>query len=220
MGLFDSGFGDLFSSIGNLFSSGPEQLSGPAAGGFDWGSLGTGLAGIGKDLAGAAIPAVAGAAAGAGLNALFPGKPESVKLVDTRQGVTQAGANMALDRARTVQANPESFGLPGDPNDPNSPAGKKRYDIVQGSRNADAARGMFSTGGSAARETNALNTAVGNEYNKIWQDSMGTLSAQPTMGGYRQAAQENPWGQLLAGAVSPAVSKGMSALLANWGMGA
>jgi hypothetical protein len=150
----------------------------------------------------------------------MPGKDPSVKLVDTRQGVTQTGANMALDRAKNIQANPESFGLPGDPNDPNSPAGKKRYDIVQGSRNADAARGMFSTGGSAARESNALNTAVGNEYNKVWGDSMSTLSSQPAMQGYIAPGQENPWGKLLAGAVSPAVSKGMSALLSNWGMSA
>lgn len=217
MGLFDSGFGSLFS---NLFSSGPEQLSGPGAGGFDWGSLGSGLADLGKGVAGAAIPAAAGAGAGMLINKLMPGTPDKLNLVDTRQGVTQAGANMALDRARNIQANPESFGLPGDPNDPNTAAGKKKYDIVQGSRNADAARGMFSTGGSAARETNAVNTAVGNEYNKIWGDSMNTLSAQPAMSGYVKGAEENPWGKLLGSAVNPAVSKGMSALLANWGMSA
>lgn len=216
MGLFDSGFGELFS---NLFSSGPEQLSGPASSGVDWGSLGGGLAGVGKDIAGAAIPAAAGIGTGMLINKLMPGTPAKANLVDTRQGVTQTGANMALDRARNIQANPESFGLPGDPNDPNSPAGKKRYDIVQGSRNADAARGMFSTGGSAARETNALNTAVGNEYNKVWGDSMSTLASQPAMSGYLSQAEENPWAKLLGGAVSPAVSKGMSSLLANWGMG-
>jgi hypothetical protein len=212
------GFMDIFSGLFSGASSGAGSalVSEP---GFDWGSLGSGLLDFGKSAAVSAAPTLAGAAAGYGLNQLFPGTPAGAKLVDTRQGVTQQGANMALDRARNIQQNPTSFGLPGDVNDPNSPAGKKKYDIIQGSRSADAAR-SFNTGGSAQRETNALNTAVGNEYNKVWGDSMNTLQGQTPMAGYRTDAQPNPWGQMLAGAVDPMVSKGLKDLLSAWGMSA
>ena len=153
------------------------------------------------------------------LNKAMPGTPKSVKLVDTRQEVTRQGADMAMDRARNLQQNPASFGLPGDPNDPNTPAGKRKYDIVQGVRSADAAR-SFNTGGSAQRETDAVNRAIAADYNNVWNSSMGTLSGQTPMAGYRTDAQPNPWGQMLAGAVNPAVSKGISKLLADWGMSA
>ena len=205
-----SAFSNLFSS--GAGSSGSALVSEP---GMDWGS---GFMDLGKNVAKEAIPGLVSTGIGLGANALFPGKQQSANLVDTRQGVTQQGAQMALGRAQNIQANPASFGLPGDPYDVNTPAGKRRYDITKTSRSADAARGGLNTGGSAVRENNALNTAVGNEYNKVWGDSMGTLAGQQGMSGYMSPAEENPWAKLVGGAVSPAVSKGLSALLADWGM--
>ena len=214
-------FGDLLSlDFGGFGSDAGSALVSEPSSGFDWGSLGSGFAGIGKDIAKSTLPALAGAGASMAINKLMPGKEAKPVLVDTRQGVTRAGGDMALDRAKNIQQNPTSFGLPGDPNDPSTPAGKKKYDIVQNARSADAARGSFTTGGSGARETNAVNTAVGNEYNKVWGDSMNTLSGQPAMEGYMSKAEENPWGQIIGAAVSPAVSKGLSSLLAQWGMSA
>lgn len=209
-------------SFGDLISL--DFGGGGGGGGFDWGGLlgkiGGGFADIGKGALSAGLPALAGAGVGAGINALLPGKSAQVNLVDPRQGVTQAGGQMALERAQNIMRNPTSFGLPGDPSDPSTPAGKKRYDITQGVRSADAARGAFMTGGSAARETSALNRAVGDEYSRIFESSMGTLAGQQPMAGYVSPAQENPWAKILGGAVSPAVSKGLSSLLANWGMSA
>lgn len=208
---------DFLSDAGSQAASSsfdPSLVSEP---GFDWGGLAGGFADIGKQALGATLPAAGGAAVGFGLNKLFPGTPKQAKLVDARQQITREGAGMAMDRARNIQQRPESFGLPGDPMDPNSPAGKKRYDIIQNRRSADAAR-SFNTGGSAARETADLNTQIGNEYNKVWDSSMQTLAGQNDMKGYMTDAQENPWGKVVAGALSPAVSKGLSAMLANWGM--
>lgn len=198
--------------------------------GWDWQG---GFADIGKGLANAAIPGLAGVGMGALINQLMPGQKAKSRLVDARtpeaiQGnqTGLASAGMAQQRALGLQANPTSFGLPGDPMDPSTAAGKKRYDIVNSSRAADAARGMFSTGGSAARETNALNEAVGNEYNKIWDSSMNQMQGGAQVGGQNgqmlmQSApgQPNPWAGLVAGTLAPSTSQTMSELLKRWGMG-
>jgi hypothetical protein len=181
---------------------------------------------LGQDLLTRTLPSVLGAAAGYGFGSLMPGK---TSLVDQRNPQQQQGQQMGLqagqmnlDRMNNLTANPLSFGLPGDPNDPNTPAGKKRYDIIQSSRGADAARGMFSTGGSAQRETNALNNAVGNEYNNIFQHSTqgATQGGQvATSGpGMHYVEKSNPWAQLFGGIASPAVSGLTQGILRNFGL--
>lgn len=182
--------------------------SGSSGGGNSWGGFGK----LGMDLLGSVGPGLLGSAAGYGFGALMPGK---TTLTDTRNPQQRGAAAMNMDRLSALQANPTSFGLPGDPNDPNSPAGKKRYDITQASRNADAARGMFTTGGSAQRETNAMNTAVGNEYNNIWNQSSQQASAGP---GMNMQTQENPWAKLFSGMIGPAVSGTAAGVLRNFGI--
>jgi hypothetical protein len=212
--------GGIGSAIGGLFGSGASDASTALVSepGFDWGSVGSGFADLGKGLLGAAIPAAARIGTGVALGKLFPGDPAKTRLTDVRNPAQLAAGQMAHGRALNLMANPTGFGLPGDPNDPNTPAGKRRYDIIQGSRAADAARGQFRTGGSAARETAALNAAVGNEYDKIWQGSMGTMSAGPGMAVQQIPAQPSPWGAIAEQALSPAISRGISALLTDWGL--
>ena len=220
---------DLVSGISDWFGGGGgqtvgESLTGASSNlvsepGFDWGSIGSGFGSLAKGALSAGIPAVGSGLAGLAIKQMFPGQPAGHRLVDMRQDVTRTGANMALERAQNIQRNPNSFGLPGDPMDVNTPAGQRRYSIIKSVRDADAAR-SFNTGGSAQRESTALNKAVGDEYNAVMNSSMGTLQGQPQMAGYQTPAQEDPWGKMLAGAVSPAVSKGLSRLLADWGMSA
>lgn len=175
--------------------------------GWSWGGFGK----LGMDLLGSTLPNMLGAAAGYGFNALFPGK---TSLVDTRTPEQRSVSGMNVSRLQALQQNPGGFGLPGDPNDPSTPAGKKRYDIIQGSRSADAARGMFTTGGSAQRETNALNTAIGNEFNTIWNQA----SQQGAAGGpMRYVEKANPWAQLATGVAQPAVQGLTRAILKNFG---
>lgn len=151
-------------------------------------------------------------------SALFPGTPAKTTITDTRQPQTIAGSDLGLARLNALNANPMSFGLPGDPYDINTPAGKKRYDIIKQVRSADAARGMLNTGGSGVRETDALNRAIGEAYNTVWKDASGVLAAQPPQQLQQIPAQPNPWAKLLAGALGPAASKTTDYLLGKWGV--
>ena len=186
----------------------PSVDTGGGGGSWDWGgALKSGFEGLMG-----AIPSMAGAAAGYGFNSLFPGK---TSLVDQRNPEQKAAQGMNLGRMQALQANQLSFGLPGDPNDPNTAAGKKKYDIVQNSRNADAGRGMFTTGGSAQRETNALNNAVGNEYNNIFNQSSQIAAGG---NGMKYVEKPNPWAQLFSGLASPAVKGVTSGIMRNFGL--
>lgn len=194
-------------------SSAADYVPTTQSSGFDWNSLGGGFGKLGLDLLGGVAPTLAGAAAGYGFGSLMgPGK---TSLVDTRTPEQKGSAGMNFARMSSLQANPTGFGLPGDPLDPNTPAGKKRYDIINTARAADAARGAFTTGGSAQRETNALNTAVGNEYNTIWDQSSKNAAAGSAM---KYVEKNNPWAMILGGAVAPAVKNTTAALLKSWGL--
>lgn len=186
-----------------------SQWQQPAdSGGGMWGGFGK----LGLDLLGSSLPSLLGGAAGYGFNALFPGKTQ---LIDQRNPEQRGAAGMNFSRMSALQQNPNSFGLPGDPEDPNSPAGRKKYGIVQSSRSADAARGAFTTGGAAQRETNALNDAVGREYNTIWNQSSQNAMAGP---GMTMQQKENPWAKILGGVVSPAISGITGSILRNFGL--
>lgn len=198
-----------------------EDLSsnyGSSGGGGFGGMIGD----IGKSFLGAVAPKLASLGTGFLASKLFPGTPAKTQIVDTRQGQQIAGANAALQRLQSIQSNPLSFGLPGDPYDVNTPAGRKRQDIISQSRNADAARGALNTGGSAIREQDALNRAIGGEYNNIWSSSQGVLAQQPQQHLIQKPAQENPWAKLLTGAIAPGAAAGADvgtqALLRKWGI--
>ena len=192
------GWGDLFGGS----SSG---------GGSSWG----GFSQLGKDILGGVLPGLAGMGVGALANKLMPGTPQ--KLVDTRTPEQQGLARTGFSALQTLQQHPNSFGLPGDPEDPNSPAGRKLYGIRQQSRSADAARGMFTTGGSAQRETNAIQDSANNAFATLAK----TYGDQAGVGGMNlTAAQENPWAKLLTGFGGPALSGATSNILSRYGFSA
>jgi hypothetical protein len=119
-----------------------------------------------------------------------------------------------------LQNNPASFGLPGDPNDVNTPAGRRRYDITKTSRSADAARGGLNTGGSAMRENTALNQAIGDAYNQVWGGAANVAQAGPGLTYAQIPGQQNPWGKLVASAATPVASKSIEQLVAELMKGA
>lgn len=182
---------------------------------FDWSA---GLTAMGKELLRTSVPSLISGGVGMGLNALMGGQPQKSRLVDTRTPEQQQASQFGLSRLSSLSQNPSGFGLPGDPNDINTPAGRRTWDIRGGVRSADAARGMFSTGGSAQRETDALNRATADSYNQNYN-----MAIQGAGGGYPMTlqtspAQENPWAKLLGGAVSPAIQGGIGKLLQQWGL--
>jgi hypothetical protein len=75
-----------------------------------------------KGFAGQVAPAAGQAATGMLINKMFPGTPAKTRLLDTRQPEMQQGATMASEGLSNLQKNPISFGLPGIPDDVNTPA--------------------------------------------------------------------------------------------------
>jgi hypothetical protein len=185
---------------------------------IDWGGMGSGIAS-------AAIPGLASLGTGFLAQKLFPDTPGKQQLIDTRtteqQGSQQnqlQAQGMGLQRMSALQQNPMSFGLPGDPNDVNTPAGKRRYDITKTQRSADAARGALDTGGSAARETSALNRAIGDSYNQVWgqaADVAGRGVSGPGLHYATTPGSQNPWGKLVASAATPVAARSMEELFSE-----
>jgi hypothetical protein len=195
------------------FSDEPMQSSweAPQSNTFDWGKLGASF------LSGMA-PTLASTGFGALMNQLMPGQPGKNRLVGTRTPQQQGAQQMGFDRLSSLQNNPSNFGLPGDASDINTPAGRRRWDIVNQSRSADAGRGMFSTGGSAQRETDALNRAQGADYNSAWNSAAQASLGGPGMSIQSTPAQPNPWAGLIAGGAAPGIQSGVSNLLKMWGL--
>lgn len=171
--------------------------------------------------AGGVIPAAGAAATGMLIDKMFPGTPGKSRAVDLRQPEMQRGAGMAEDRLKNLQANPNSMGLPGDPADPNSPAGQRLYMLRKNYRSAAAAGGRLETGGSQKGEADAVNSAIGNEYNNVMNSGFSNLSSMtPQLQFQNEPAQENPWSKILTSALAPGVKSGakaaMDAIPKNW----
>mgnify|MGYP001594934991 CR=1 FL=1 len=156
------------------------------------------------------IPAVGQAGTAMLLSRMFPGSPGVGRALDLRTQDMQTGSGMAMRRLQNLEANPNSFGLPGDPNDPNTPAGKRLYQIRANQRSASAASGRLETGGHEVREQDAVNQAIANEFNQNYNSGFGNLAAMnpPSQFNYRPP-QENPWAKILTTALAPAVGKGI-----------
>jgi hypothetical protein len=210
---FGNGFNSLDAPEANMgYGAGgqgyiPYQTPGDTGGG-GWG----GFKSLGMDLAKSTLPNVLGAAAGYGINALMPGK---TSLVDTRNPQQKQLAQSGMSSLSNLNNNPNSFGLPGDPEDVNSQAGRKLYGIRQQNRSADAARGMFSTGGSVQRENNAVTDASNNAFAQL-QQTYGQQAGQGA--GMTMKSADNPWAKLLAGIASPAVQGISSGIMKNFGL--
>ena len=193
-----------FSSIGG---------SGDSGGGGGWLNI---LKSLGVDIGKAALPELIKAGVGAGVGALLPGQPARAQLLDTRQPEARTGSSMALARLQALQNNPMSFGLPGDPNDPSTPAGKRLYGLRSSRRSADAGRGMLETGGSATREMNDINSAIAGEYNSAMNSGFGNLAAlSPPMVTREVPKQDNPWAKLIMAAVGPGIDAAGKSKAAN-----
>jgi hypothetical protein len=212
----DSGGGGMWDN----FSAGLGKI--------DWGGLGQ-----------AAIPGLASLGTGYLASKLFPDTPGKQQLIDPRtteqqtsqQNQLQGQQNqlqtqgMGLARMSALEQNPMSFGLPGDPYDVNTPAGKRRYDITKSQRSADAARGALDTGGSAVRETTALNRAIGDSYNQVWGQAAGIAGqgvggiGGPSLQYETTPGVQNPWGKLVASAATPVAAKTIEELMAELGGG-
>lgn len=206
----------------------------PDSGGGMWDNFASGLGkidwgGMGGGLMSAAIPGLASLGTGYLASKIFPDTPGKQQLIDPRtteqQGSQQnqlQAQGMGLARMSALEQNPMSFGLPGDPYDVNTPAGKRRYDITKSTRSADAARGGLNTGGSAVRETTALNRAIGDSYNQIWQGAAGVAGSGvggPSLQYTTTPGVQNPWGKLVASAATPVAAKSIEQLLSELGGG-
>lgn len=94
---------------------------------------------------------------------------------------------------------------------------EEQYQIKRGSRSADAARGMFETGGSAERENQAMRQATDTRR----QQNLGNLNAFTS--GYQPMnvrgieGQENPWAKIITGmAGSRGAQQGFGKLIDTW----
>lgn len=233
------------SDFGYDTSGTPVEFGGGSGGGGGWwDNFASGLGkidwgGLGGGLAQAAIPGLASLGTGYLASKIFPDTPGKQQLIDPRtteqiagqqgqlqgqQGQLQAQQS-GLARMTSLQQNPLSFGLPGDPYDPSTPAGQRRYDITKSQRSADAARGALTTGGSAVRETSALNRAIGDSYNQIWGQAAGVAGqgvggvGGPSLQYAQVPGVQNPWGKLVASAATPVASRSIEELLAELGGG-
>lgn len=163
---------------------------------------------------GGVVPAAATAATGMLIDRMFPGTAGKMRAVDMRQPEMQRGAVMAENRLKNIQARPNSFGLPGDPEDPNTPAGQRLYMLRKNYRSAAAAGGSLETGGSQKGEADSINTAIGNEYNNIMNSGFSNLSAMtPQLQGQQEPGQAHPWSKILATALGSGVQKGSEAAM-------
>lgn|SRR5574341_28977 len=165
-----------------------------------------------KGFLGELVPAAGAAATGLVIDRMFPGTPGKGVAMDLRQPEMQRGAGMAEERLRNLQLNPNSFGLPGDPNDINTPAGRRLYQLRKNRRAAEAAGGRLETGGAALRETEDVNTAIANEYNQALNSGFSNLAAMAPQQQFAQIpGKENPFAKILTAAVAPGVGKGLKA---------
>ena len=159
---------------------------------------------------GSLVPAAGAAATGLLIDRMFPGTPGKARAVDMRQPEMQRGAGMAESRLANLQRNPNSFGLPGDPEDPNTPAGRRLYQIRKNARSASAAAGGLETGGHAQRESDAVNAAIGNEYNQIQNQGFQNLGQMtPQLQFQQEAPQTSPWSKILTSALAPGIKSGL-----------
>jgi len=178
-----------------------ESAPAPASGGGGYGdafkSLGSGAAQLG---------------AYALINKLFPSTPNRVISPDTRTEQGTAAENLRLQNAGSA-----SGALS------NARAGKldpyMEQQVRRRSRSADAARGMLETGGSAGRETNA----VQEELNRVLNREAGNVSNMTS--GYAQRpamsmpGHENPWAKVITAALMPGIGqagKTGAGALSNW----
>jgi len=158
---------------------------------------------------GGLIPAAGAAATGMLIDKMFPGTPGKMRAVDLRQPEMQRGAVMAEDRLKNIQARPNSFGLPGDPEDPNTPAGQRMYQLRKNVRSASAAAGGLETGGHIQRESDLINRTIGDQYNQVINSGFSNLQAMsPQLQAQMEPGQANPWAKILTSALAPGVHKG------------
>jgi len=176
-----------------------------------------------KGFAGQVGPAAGQAATGMLINKMFPGNPTKARLLDLRQPEMQQGATQASQSLSNLQRNPNSFGLPGDPNDVNTPAGQRMYQLRKNSRSASAAAGQLETGGGAQRETDAVNRAIADSYNTTQKEGFANLASmtpqlQPQSRWNQIGGETNPWAGILTQALAPGVGGGIKAALGDWGV--
>ena len=214
------GGGGGITDPGGLTEFGGGSIDAGSGGGGLWDSFASGLGkidwgGLGGQLGKAAIPGLAALGTGAIASQVFPDTPGKQQLVDTRTNQQIGAQGQGLSRMTALQNNPASFGLPGDPNDVNTPAGRKKYDLTKTFRSGEAARGMLNTGGSAQRENAALNQAIGDSYNNIWSGAANVAQAGPGLTYATIPGQQNPWGKLVASAATPVASTSIEQLIAE-----
>ncbi len=161
---------------------------------------------------GGLVPAAGAAATGMLIDKMFPGTPGKSRAVDLRQPEMQRGAVMAENRLANLQKNPNSFGLPGDPEDINTPAGQRMYMLRKNYRSAAAAGGRLETGGSQRGEADMINKAVGDEYNTAMNSGFSNLNSMtPQLQFQNEPGKENPWSRILTSALAPGVKTGAQA---------
>ena len=164
----------------------------------------------GKGFLGSLVPAAGAAATGMLINKMFPGTQGKARALDLRQPEMQRGSQMALSRLQNLERNPNSFGLPGDPDDPNTPAGQRLIQLRRNQRAASAARGGLETGGHEVREREAVNDAIINSYNQVQNQGFQNLGAMsPQLQLDKEPGRPSPWGTILTRALAPAVKTGL-----------
>jgi len=149
-----------------------------------------------------------GAGVGYGLNALFPGQKQKDRLIDTRTNEQRTVAGTGVNSLSQLQQDPRNFGLPGNADDINTPAGRHKWDIIQNTRRALSAQGMGKGGAGeigqhAGIEADVLNRAVGQQYNQLLGQYSNMGAQGPAMQLDKTPAKPNPWAQIGAAILGP-----------------
>ncbi len=231
------GFGDIWQSIGDFFGSSGNG----GGGGSSFASIGAdspnphmdigsgvqntgGWGDIGREVVRSAVPNLAAAGVGMAARALFPGEPGKIVNADLRTGTGRAAEDLRLGGAQT--ANRELQKSLKDPYYGTLSEEDRQEEIrkmKQSVRAGAAARGILESGVSLEQERRGLadlRVHWAQERNKAINDRFGQLSANT--GGFtpqwshRVEGEKNPWGEMITGAVAPAVKAGTQTAVNKW----
>lgn len=206
LGLFSGGSGGGFNALDRSvsdFDFGPvssyEPMTRP---GIDWG-------GGFKDFAKEIAPGIGSALVGGAANFLFPGTPARIIGMDPRTSNMSQAETTRLGTASMAQSR-LAAALRGELD----PYTEKQ--VRARSRNADAARGMLETGGSAEREREAIQAALQEEIKSGFGNVDKFTSGYTPLSIAQTPASENPWSKLIGASVAPAAGKAIKAGLQKW----
>lgn len=216
----------------------PEgSAGGPGGGGGGGGGpqAPSSWANIGRTLLGSIAPPLAQAGVAALADRIAPARGAEVQSVDLRtpegtQSQRTAGQaqDAAFSRFRQLESNPMGFGLPGDINDPRSPAGLLYANLTRNARAQWQAKNLSAgqdTGAGARFASESVARSLLDNYSRELDSSLrvaaGSGPQSSSFQGREVPERQSPWAALLTEGLAPGVGQaaGMvtNKLLADWG---